>query len=208
MPKLMKSSSQPDITYIVSAYNRPLLLPVCLWSLASQTHRNIEVIVTDNASDDGIAKAHREETERIGVLSGISFKYIRPRASDCYRSAHKGVEIARGTWLCFPCDDTYYVPEFGQRMLSAAYSNFWDFLYCGKAVVGADASSWSGYHVWNMAPGRTIKSVLFVRASLFHGFPGLPKGSAPVGADWYFSADMQRRGVRMGSVDEVLVVHN
>lgn len=213
-----KSSPTPDISYIVSAYNRPLMLPACLWSLAQQTHRSFEVIVTDNSTDRGIAKHQERTVDQInasGLLGNPAPRFVyvntsqKIKISDCYRSALYAVENhARGNWYCFPCDDTYLVPEFGERMLAAAYSRNADFLYCKYCVVGADASSYSGYRVWTMTPGRTIKTSLFVRASVFQGFPGIADSAAPVLADWAYSSRMRERNIRTATVDEVLVVHN
>ncbi len=212
------SSPTPDITYIVSAYNRPLMLPACLWSLAQQTHRNFEVIVTDNSTDRRVAKAQENTVNQInesGLLGNPAPRFVyvntskKITISDCYRSALYGIEHhARGSWYSFPCDDTYLVPEYGERMLGAVFSNNWDFAYVKYCVVGADASSWSGYRVWKMGLGRTIKTSLFVRASVFQGFPGIADSAAPVLADWAYSSKMRERNIRMGAVDEVLVVHN
>ena len=218
MPKSKPSLPTPDISYIVSAYHRPLMLPACLWSLAQQTHRNFEVIVTDNSTDKRSIAAHKKFVEQInecGLLGNPApqFVYVHTapklKISDCYRSALYEIEHhARGQWYSFPCDDTYLVPEYGERMLSAAYSERADFLYCKYCVVGADASSWSGYRVWKMGPGRTIKTSLFVRSSVFQGFPGIGDTASPVLADWAYSASMRDRKVRTATVDEVLVVHN
>src|SRR6185369_4554868 len=54
-----------EITYVVSAFNRPLMLPVALWSIARQTHRDFECIVADNAEDERIAKLHKIAVDQV-----------------------------------------------------------------------------------------------------------------------------------------------
>lgn len=209
MPKSKKFSPTPDISYIVSAYNRPALLPGCLHSLAVQTHRNFEVIVTDNASDNRISEMHKK---MVASMQDSRFSYKRTAGlidvSTCYHSAEWAIRNkASGIWYCFPCDDSYYAPEFGQRMLGAAYRNQWDFVVCKQVVVGPEASGGSGYRVWDMAIGKTIKTSFMVKASVFPGFT-LPVVESAAGCDYQFGFDLVKSGVRWGHVDEVMIVHN
>lgn len=206
----------PDISYIVSAYNRPWMLPVCLWSLAGQLHKNFEVIVADNADNEHIARQHETAVNQVRAFDpGFHkrFHYKRTgkliKVNDCWNAAEWVIKnMARGAWYAFPCDDSYYVPEFGQRMLGAAYSNNWDFVICGNMVVGPDASGGSGYRVWRMSIGRTIKTSFMVKASLFRGFEGKPDIPSPVAVDYFFGHRIRERGISYGWVDEVMVVHN
>lgn len=199
----------PDISYIVSAYNRPLQLRTCLASIAAQTHQRFEVIVTDNAIDNGIAKAQKEMIAQFDKR----FRYVRTtrkiEVSDCYYSAEYAVKnMASGTWYGFPCDDTYYMPEFGSRMLAAAYKNSWDFVYARSVVVGPEAAGGSGYRLWTQTVGHTVKTCFLIRASVFPGFGGKPDVPVPVAADYFFGTQMVENGISMGAVDEVLLVHN
>lgn len=189
------------------------MLPVILWALAGQRHRGFEVIVTDNATNDHIAADHRSSVQCVqGRIKDVRFKYVRTAykidVADCYHSAEYAIKHhAKGTWYCFPCDDTYLVPDFGQKMLKAAYANGWDFVYTKRVIVGSEASGGAGPQMWEMQLGRTVKTSFIVRATAFPGFvkTGVP---APVEADYYLGTNMNQRGARIGSVDEVMVVHN
>ncbi|MSO27744.1 MAG: glycosyltransferase, partial [Candidatus Nanopelagicales bacterium] len=46
----------PDVSVILISYNDALRLPGALSSLQNQTHRNIEIIVVDDASTDNTAE--------------------------------------------------------------------------------------------------------------------------------------------------------
>ncbi len=198
----------PDISYIVSCYNRPVMLPVILWALKGQTHFRFECIVTDNASDEGIAKLHKKAVDD---LNDSRFRYVRTYkkipVEDCYWAAEYALKQARGSWYCFPCDDTYLVPEFGARMLEKGMRDCLDMVFCEDVVVGTDASGQSGYRVWKQYVSHTLKTSFIVRASSFPGFtkPGIP---SPVAVDYFFSHLMNQSGKRIGSVREVMCVHN
>ncbi len=202
-----KAKSTPDITYVVSAYNRPVMLPVILWAIKGQTHFNFECIVTDNASDKAIAAKHELSVKQ---LDDSRFKYVKTYGKipieDCYWAAEYGLKDARGIWYCFPCDDTYLVPEFGARMLSYGTQHCLDMVYCEDVVVGTDASGQSGYRVWKQYVGHTLKTSFIVRASSFPGF-SKPHISTAAAVDYFFSHTMNKSGARIGSVRECMVVH-
>jgi glycosyltransferase involved in cell wall biosynthesis len=202
---------KPDISYIVSCYNRPDLLPVCLYSLKVQTHKNFEVIVTDNAIDKKIAAKHKAVVAQVNDGDG-RFRYLKTNGKDCYWSAETGVKQARGAWYCFPCDDVYYVPHFGQKLLGAAVSNQWQFVTAGKIIIGPDACGFDGYNVWQL--GRPLfptgKVEFLIRADIFKGFPGKSPKSVSVNCDRVIGQQMMfsAQAVPHGVVDECLVVHN
>lgn len=202
----------PDLSYIMSLHNRPKLLPVALYAIACQTHQNFEVIVTDNTADDRIAKQQRRTVEN---LKDPRFRYIRTyrklACNDCYWSAEYAVEhYATGTWYHFICEDTYIVPEFGARMLAAAYRNGWDFVICGQAIIGPEGCGRSGYQVWENSPGKAPKTTFIVRASVFEGFAGKPNIPLAAAADYAFTNDMAKLlgPQRWGIVPHCMVVHN
>src|ERR1019366_3091887 len=103
----------PKVTYIVSTYNRPTLLRCCLASLAAQTDADFEVVVADNSPDFNITSQHQEV---VADLRDPRFRHIDTDCVktcigwDCYHSAEYCARIAAGEWLCFPSDDSYYVP--------------------------------------------------------------------------------------------------
>ncbi len=203
--RLSSVNPVPDISYIVSAYDRPEQLPVILWALKCQSHRNHEVIVTDNATNPAIAAAHSLAVKN---LADARFRYVstlkKIKVSDCYWSAEYGVKLSRGAWLCFPCDDTYLVPEFGQRMLTAGLVNGWDLVICGDIIVGPECNGRIGYKPWKMVPSRASKTTYIVRASAFPGFTNKPRVSGASLADYHLSGEVRNVGVIH---DQFMVMH-
>jgi glycosyltransferase involved in cell wall biosynthesis len=198
----------PDISYIVSAYNRPDLLPSCLWSLKAQSESSIEVIVTDNAVDDGIAK---EQKRIVEGLKDKRFRYFRTagktKINDCYWSGEWGVKKASGKWISFPCDDCYYVPTFSEKMLGAAKLYGWDLVCCDTLY------RWnSGQHgVLHVQPERALgtKTCFILKRDCFSGFRMKPQGkAAPCAADATALLDICKSGIKFGVVQQALLVHN
>lgn len=194
------------ITYIVSFYDRVQQLNTCLASLGAQAHRSTsEIIVCCNSTDDDVIKAaqmaclyHDAHCELTGLIG----------ARDCYESAE--IIGAKGDWLCFPSDDSYYVPLFAERMLDAALMHEWDFVYCDMLY----ASKWTvpewTYSVMDVRPVKQHidKTCFIVRRGLFNGFPG-KLGGAPCEADGALAEELVSRGVRHGKANGgALVVHN
>lgn len=209
----VKSSRAPDITYIVSAFNRPDRLPTALWSLAVQSHRSFHVIVTDNAPDKATALKHREVVETVRGFSPdyrnrFSYLYTGDKiaVSDPYWSAEYAIKhFPMGQWLCFPCDDTYYVPDFGRRMLVAAHEGGYDMVICGDCVIGPECNGEVGYKHWKMVPTHAAKTSYIVRASRFPGFTHKPKYPGPAVADWALSGQIANVGILR---DQLMIVHN
>jgi hypothetical protein len=192
------------VSYIVSAYDRPVYLQCCLSSLSSQTAAvDYEFIVTCNHTDRDVRVANQEVARRFDAP--IHFT-VDEGARDCYYAAEMAATKARGDWLCFPSDDSYYVPLFLDRM--SAWMTDWDFIYCDMLYT-SKWDSWR-YSVMDVRPMRQHidKTCFLVKRELFHGFPG-KKNGAPCEADGELAEELVSRGVRHGKASGgALVVHN
>jgi glycosyltransferase involved in cell wall biosynthesis len=77
----------PDISYIVSAYGERAaeVLPCLLWSLKAQTHRDFEVIVTDNSNDTPSTSSKNRAI--VAALKDKRFRYFntarKTKVNDC-----------------------------------------------------------------------------------------------------------------------------
>jgi len=195
------------VTFIVSAFEKPLTLNCCLASLNAQKGMEIEIIVACNSRGDGVCVAHD--------LAAMYFEARvihtgRMGAGDCYSAAEIVVREARGEWLCFPSDDSYYVPTFLERMIETATTNSWEFVYCDMLY----ASRWTRgeYRVMNVQPkrGAIDKTCFMVRRDKFPdtGFPGRAGGGKACEADGELAeylAGTCRHGKAPGGA---LVVHS
>jgi len=192
---------KPLITFIVSAYNRPMRLECALISLHLQTHPH-EIIVTDNSDNAKILERNRQTCAKYGA------RFIATRelgAVHCYESAECGIPFARGEWLSFPSDDGYYVPGFAESLVMTGERNKWDLVFCDIVM---DPRTFPTPPRWDVMRTdarsyRIDKNCFAVRRSKFEGFPD--KG---VIGDGRLIDSLVRRGLRRGKAPGVLVVHN
>lgn len=206
--------SDPTVTYIVSAYDRPEHLAVVLASLRVQTDPDFEVIVADNAPDTDMQIANlcavvRLEDRRFQHVN--TAKHAMSPSWDCYWSAEWVVDrgLARGSWLCLPSDDSYYVPIFQQVMLDAARRGSWDLVYCDILYDRRWQDGRYKIMPTRPSPGGIDKTAFFLRRSKWIGFPGKPVGSpASSGCDGEMIEQLVKTGIAHGHVPEPLVVHN
>jgi hypothetical protein len=204
----------PKVSYIVSAYDRPAALCCCLASLALQTDFDFEVIVADNAP------TFQQQVFNDTVVMHLAdsrFRHLDTTVAktcagwDCYHSAEIANGWAHGEWLCFPSDDSYYMPTFQEKLLSAASAHGWGLVYCDMIYDGRGAGNCGQYHYVDVSPrvSRIDKTGFLVRRELFTGFPGKPSAApGPSAADGLLVEDLVRRGVPHGKVGEPLMVHN
>ena len=187
-----------DISYIVSACCRPSHLACCLFSIKAQTHRDYEVIVTNN----GQTHEERQATSEVVVsLYDHRFRILEGQWPQCYYSSEDGARIAVGEYLCFPSDDSYYVPFFAERMLA---SNA-DIIASDQAY--SSIKNHPAYYVMNTSPviGGIDKTGFLVRRSLFNGFPNKEIGET---SDGEMIVSLVAAGATWLRINEVLSVHN
>ena len=182
------------ITFLLSAYDRPATLWVSLGSLINQEEKDWECIVLDN-NPDGLNR------KVVDAIRDERIHYTRPLTKGCYHSSEVGAKWAKGDWLCFPSDDSYYCPEFIERMTEDGGV---DLVYCNllydKRLRGRRA-------VLDVAPFECMidKTCFIVKREKFIGFSA--KDDTP-NADGRAIEAMIRMGYRHRKVHEVLVVHN
>ncbi len=119
----------PDVSVVLISYNDATRLPRALAALQHQSHRNIEIIVVDDASTDGTyelvaAAAAADGRIRQVVLSGNSGGCSGPR--------NRGIDEARGTWVMFCDSDDEYTRDAVVELMRAAEQGKAD-LGCGVA---------------------------------------------------------------------------
>ncbi len=195
------------ISFIVSTCNRPYQLAGCLSSLYAQDGNN-EAIVCDN-SDAEFWEPNREITR---MFEGY---YVRTSelgyGNTCYHSPE--YTNPDGAWLCFPSDDSYYVPGFSRIMLAAAKKNGWEFVYCDMLYDPRLARCTTGeedlYSVKKVCPslGGIDKTCFLITRRAFDAVGGWPQQES----DWRDGALAQavvQAGIKHGKAPGVMVVHN
>lgn len=189
------------LSFVVSTFNRPRQLQLALLSLTLQIETDIEILVADNSTDAFFLARNKEIC---AFDSRIRHSHIA--LADCYSSSQQLAIEAVGDFLCFPSDDSYYVPGFATFMLKAATENNWDLVYCNR---GDDPRHCGGnYAVVVQYPqlGYIDKTGFIIRRTWFTGFPGICPGWCS--ADWLLIEDVIKRGISHGHIDQLLLFHN
>ncbi len=105
----------PLVSVIVRTKSRPELLQEAIDSIATQTHRPIEIVLVN----DGCIAVPIEELRK--TIQDISFVYIEHETNlGRAASANSGIEKATGEFVCFLDDDDLFYPSALETLLSQA----------------------------------------------------------------------------------------
>jgi glycosyltransferase involved in cell wall biosynthesis len=105
-------TDRPDLTIVVTTYNRPHLLPRAVRSALAQTHRQIEVIVVDDGSTPPVEVAEADQDARVSVLR-------LPANGGLSAARNAAATVARGRWITHLDDDDELLPRFAELSLGA-----------------------------------------------------------------------------------------
>ena len=106
MEEMREAAGHPLISVVVTTYNRPQALELCLWALSKQEFRNFEVV----ACDDGGEVPHMALARHEHELPDL--KYVRQR-DDGFRlaaSRNNGIRLSRGEACLFLDGDVLLNP--------------------------------------------------------------------------------------------------
>lgn len=102
----------PRVSIIIPCYNAAAWLPAAIESALAQTHRDIEVILVDDGSqDDSLAVARRYESQGVRVIS-------QPNRGASAARNH-GLRLAQGDYIQFLDADDLIAPDKIARQLDA-----------------------------------------------------------------------------------------
>jgi len=88
---------------IIPTYNRAHILPNTIQSVINQTFSDWELIVVDDGSTDNTKKV-------VTTLNESRLKYIYQNNAERSAARNKGIESAKGKYICFLDSDDWYEP--------------------------------------------------------------------------------------------------
>ncbi|MGQ9537875.1 MAG: glycosyltransferase family 2 protein [Actinomycetota bacterium] len=101
-----------EVSYVIPSYRGKDLLPACLQSVFSQSSKAArEVIVVDDASDDGSAEMVRELFPEVRLI--VNRSNLGPAAAK-----NVGAAQARGRFIAFLDNDVELFPDWEEAMLN------------------------------------------------------------------------------------------
>ena len=115
------------VTAIILTHNRPQLLKRAVESVLSQTYKDIECIVVDDASE--------ESSESYCGNLGIRYIYISPIESKGGNHARNvGIKASRGEYVAFLDDDDYWLPTKIEKQMELIVNKGCGAVY-GKMII-------------------------------------------------------------------------
>lgn len=98
-------SSSPFFSVIIPTYNRPKLAERAIESVLQQECKDFEILLIDDGSLEDYTKLIQK------YQSENKFTYHKQNNAYLPAARNKGIELARGKWICFLDDDDYYLPN-------------------------------------------------------------------------------------------------
>lgn len=195
------------ISFIVTAFNRPQLLLCALASLQAQTCRDFEIIVVDNAIDPDMKQANYRACI-VTNTEDIRTVYMPTSGPTCYHSTELGVALSVGDFVCFPSDDSYYVPKFVEKIVNAIDTNSdLELLYFDLVYEHVHTHQYEHMKV-RPALYWIDKTGFVLRKDKFVPFPNKPIIDEPAPCDGLLINQLVATGIKHGKVYEILGVHN
>lgn len=123
----------PLISVIIPTYNRRELLLRAIDSVLRQTHKELELIVVDDASDDGTQSAVLDiKDERI--------RYVRqPENAGACAARNRGIDMARGEYIAFQDSDDVFHEDKLEKQLAYLLETGADATACAMNRISSGA---------------------------------------------------------------------
>ncbi|CAM5472365.1 Glycosyltransferase family 2 protein OS=Streptomyces alboniger OX=132473 GN=CP975_13555 PE=4 SV=1 [Streptomyces alboniger] len=146
----------PDVTVTVIVYNDAERLPRAVASLRRQTHRNIEIVISDDHSTDdtpSVARRLAAEDDRVRYLR------LPENSGGCSAPRNRALDIARAPYLMF-LDSDDELPERAVELLLAAHrERDIDFAMGAVERVRVDTGRTSTWMPHLVAERRTVEGI-------------------------------------------------
>lgn len=101
----------PRITVLLTTYNRPIQLQAAINSVITQTEENFELIILDDGSD-------MSQKPWLWLDDRISYHRLKHSGIPGI-SLNIGLELARGFWITWLCDDDLWKPQMLEKQLGS-----------------------------------------------------------------------------------------
>jgi glycosyltransferase involved in cell wall biosynthesis len=122
----------PTVSVIIPTYNRARLLKRAVGSILSQTYRDFEIVIIDDASIDNTREIVLEDFG--GEIKKDRLVYVRNEEhAERSHSRNTGVRLAKGNYIALVDDDDILLPECLEKLsgyldenkdIACVFSNF------------------------------------------------------------------------------------
>ncbi len=105
------------ISVVIPSYNYAHFLPQAVKSVAMQTYLDIELVIVDDASQDGSAEVINELIEQHGKRFSNTITILNHTNKGAHATINEGIRAATGEWVAvLNADDLYEAERFSSMM--------------------------------------------------------------------------------------------
>lgn len=168
-------TSAPRLSILVATWNCAIQLQQFLESLATQSWTDWELLLLDNASSDGTAELVEEFQQRFPPWR---VRWSSEPDSGIYDAWNRGLELARGEYLCFIGADDTFLESLSLERIAALTATQADLITARNAYCNSQGRllrHWGFGWQWkrmrqsmNIAhPGMLVRRELFAHIGTF-----------------------------------------
>jgi glycosyltransferase involved in cell wall biosynthesis len=142
------TTTLPRISVIVTCYNCRDYIEDAIRSVASQTYRDFECVIVDDASTDDSAEVVRRLLDE---LADARFSQIRLEQNVGQTGAtRRGLAATRATFVCFLDSDDLWHPDFLERQIAAHLNDAYavGFTACNAHLIDGQGRLIAGCVYW------------------------------------------------------------
>ncbi len=153
------------VSMVIINYNDKVRVKRAIESAINQTHKDVEVIIVDDGSDEETRAIYNDF---LNVKVGNSYLIVKQLERDDKakrtpsRARNAGIEIATGEYICFLDSDNYYDETFVEECLK--YTD--DVMYCNWQIFGKQTYDANIEQTWE--PDKPILENYLMRTHLDH----------------------------------------
>ncbi|MGW1891745.1 glycosyltransferase family 2 protein [Streptomyces sp. NPDC002004] len=146
----------PDVTVTVIVHNDADRLPRAVASVRRQTHRSLDIVISDDHSTDAtpqVARALAAEDERITYLR------LPENSGGCSAPRNRALDISRSPYVMFLDSDDELTPHAVEVLLAAHRDRAVDFTMGAVERIRVDTGSRSTWMPHLVADRRTVEGI-------------------------------------------------
>ena len=200
----------PLVSVVIPCFNYGQYVEEAIRSVLSQTFTNIEIIVVEGGSTDGMTPDVLRNLERKG-LPRTRFLY-RAESHLAGDNRNFGIESARGRFICCLDADDLIKPTYLEVAVFLADFCGWDIICPSMISFGGAETLWhSSDPTWpQIADANQVTTVAMFQKTAWEaagGFRDWGKGDDHVPEDWDFWVRLVGRGLRGASIAAPLMMY-